>query len=110
VPPGWLCHAYRFEVDRQSRRRSISSHEGARRFAWDWELELIEHQLHARSAYPGLALRQGVTTDEVTAWAKGMFPVPWAMPDIRPTWNKPHLEQGQALERSYGGHNDRNSC
>jgi putative transposase len=87
VPPGWTCQAYRFEVDRPSRHRSISSHEGARRFAWNWALELVEHQLQARDTYRVLALRQGATTDEATAWAKEMVRVPWSLPALRRIWN-----------------------
>lgn len=88
VPEGWVCQAYRFEVDRPSRHRSIPSHEGARRFAWNWGLALIEHQLRARSAYLVLALRQGATADEATAWATEMVPVPWTLPSLRRIWNK----------------------
>ncbi len=70
VPPGWICQAYRFEVDRASRYQSIPSHEGARRFAWNWALGLIEEQLHARSTYRVLAIRQGASTDEADAYAE----------------------------------------
>ena len=88
VPPGWACQAYRFEVDRPSRHQSISSHEGARRFAWNWGLGLVEDRLDARSAYRVLALRQGATADEATAWAKEMVPVPWSLPALRRIWNQ----------------------
>jgi len=88
IPPGWVCQAYRFEVDRPSRHRSISSHEGARRFAWNWGLGLVESQLHARSTYRVLALRQGATAEEATAWAREMAPVPWSLPALRRIWNQ----------------------
>jgi len=52
-----VFQAHRSDVDRPCRHRSISSHEGAKRFAWNWALGLIEHQLHNRSAYRVLALR-----------------------------------------------------
>ena len=88
VPRGQVCQAYRFEVDRPSRHPEISSHEGARRYAWNWGLGLIEDQLHARSAYRVLALRQGATAGEADAWAKTMVPVPWSMPALRRIWNQ----------------------
>lgn len=87
VPPGWVCQAYRFEIDRPSRYRSISSHEGAKRFAWNWALKLIEHQLHARDTYRVLALRQGATMDEAVDWSRAMVSVPWSMPALRRIWN-----------------------
>ncbi len=88
IPTGWALQAYRFEVDRPSRYRSIPSHEGARRFAWNWGLGLVEGQLQARSAYRVLALRQGATTDEATAWARETVPVPWSLPALRLIWNR----------------------
>ena len=87
VPPGCICQAYRFEIDRPSRYRSISSHEGAKRFAWNWALKLIEHQLHARDTYRVLALRQGATMDEAVDWSRAMVLVPWSMPVLRRIWN-----------------------
>ena len=87
IPPGWVCQAYRFEVDRPSRHRSISSHEGAKRFAWNWALGLIEEQIHARSTYQVLALRQGATMGEAVAWSKEMVPIPWSMFSMRRIWN-----------------------
>ncbi len=88
VPVGCVHQAYRFEVDRPSRHRAISSHEGARRYAWNWGLGLVEDQLHARSAYRVLALRQGATAGEAEEWAKTMVPIPWSMPALRRIWNQ----------------------
>jgi putative transposase len=88
LPEGWVHQAYRFEVDRPSRHGSISSHEGARRFTWNWGLDLVESQLHARDAYQVLALRQGATVDEATAWARELAPVSWSLPAIRRIWNE----------------------
>ncbi len=93
VPPGCICQAYRFEIDRPSRYRSISSHEGAKRFAWNWALELIEHQLHARDTYRLLALRQGATMDEAVDWSRAMVPVP----NIHAR-TPAHLEYGEARD------------
>lgn len=88
IPPGWVCQAYRFEVDRPSRHQSIRSHEGARRFAWNWALGLVEHQLSARSVYQVFALREGATTDEAVEWAREMVPIPWSMFELRRIWNQ----------------------
>ncbi len=88
VPHGWVCQAYRFEVARCCRHQSIASHQGARRFAWNWGLSLIEEQLHARGAYRVLALRQGATEEQSAAWARDMVPIPWSMIAIRRIWNE----------------------
>lgn len=77
VPPGWVCQAYRFEVDRPSRHPSISSHEGGRRFAWNWARTLIEDQLHARETFRVLALRQGATLPEAEEFATGASRIPY---------------------------------
>ncbi|MHB1555098.1 MAG: hypothetical protein ACYCZP_14415, partial [Acidimicrobiales bacterium] len=77
VLPGWVCQAYRFEVDRPSRHRSIPSHEGARRFAWNWARTLIEDQLHARETFRVLALRQGATLLEAEEFATGASRIPY---------------------------------
>jgi putative transposase len=77
VPLGWVHQAYRFEVDRPSRHRSIPSHEGARRFAWNWALDLIEGQLHAKETFRVLALRQGATPAEAEAFATEAARIPY---------------------------------
>ena len=88
VPARWVCQAYRLEVDRPSRYRTISSHEGAKRFAWNWALELIEHQLHTTDIYRVLALGQGATMEEAVDWSRAMVPVPWSLPSLRRIWNR----------------------
>lgn len=45
----------------------VPSHTGARRFAWNYMLWLIEEQLHARETFRLLALRQGASLDEERA-------------------------------------------
>ena len=88
VPAGWVCQAYRLEVERPSRHRTISSPEGAKRFAWNWALELIEHQLHTTDTYRVLALGQGATMEEAVDWSRAMVPVPWSLPALRRIWNR----------------------
>ena len=88
LPPAWVHQAYRFELDRPARHAAVASHEGARRFAWNWGLSLIEDQLHARSSYRRLALRQGARLAEAEAWAKTMVPVPWSKARLRKIWNE----------------------
>ena len=70
LPPGWAYQSYRFEVDRPGRHPAISSHEGARRFAWNYMLGVIEDQRRVKEAFRVLALRQGARQDEAEAWAK----------------------------------------
>ena len=87
LPPGWVHQAYRFEVDRPVRHPAIASHEGAKRFAWNWGLGLVEEHLRARAAYRVLALRSGASISEADEWAKLMVPVPWKLAQLRKIWN-----------------------
>ncbi|MHB8332528.1 MAG: RNA-guided endonuclease TnpB family protein [Candidatus Dormibacteria bacterium] len=87
LPPGWVHQAYRFEVDRPARSPGIASHEGAKRYAWNWGLRLVEEQLHARDAYRVLALRSGASIPQAEEWAKVMVPVPWSQAQLRKLWN-----------------------
>src|SRR6267378_2374650 len=99
LPPGWVHQAYRFEIDRPGRHPAIASHEGARRFAWNWALSLIEAQLQARSVYRLLAMRQGATMSEAEAWARSMVPVPWSKAQLRQIWNEgKHLSTARSDE------------
>jgi len=59
LPDDWVMQAYRFEVDRPAGHPSIFSHEGAKRFAWNWALDLVEEQLRMKEIYRMLAIRQG---------------------------------------------------
>jgi len=45
IPPGWVHQAYRYEVDQPVRHPTIPSHEGAKRFAWNWGLALVESRV-----------------------------------------------------------------
>ncbi|MHB8295688.1 MAG: RNA-guided endonuclease TnpB family protein, partial [Acidimicrobiales bacterium] len=88
LPPSWSHQAYRFEVDRPTKTPAIASHEGARRFAWNWGLGLVEEQTRARDAYRLLALRQGARSAEAGEWAKTMVLVPWSQAGLRRIWNE----------------------
>jgi putative transposase len=77
LPPGWTHQAYRFEVDRPGAHPAIFSHEGAKRFAWNWGLSLVEDQLHAREVFRVLALRQGATDEEATSFAERAASIPY---------------------------------
>ena len=70
VPEGWEVVAYRFEVDRPGRHPEIASHQGARRFAWNWARDLVEEQLRVREAFRVLALRQGARAEEAEGFAE----------------------------------------
>ncbi|MHB8295212.1 MAG: hypothetical protein ACYDH5_11445 [Acidimicrobiales bacterium] len=106
LPDGWVHQAYCFEVDRPTSTPAISSHQGARRYAWNWGLNLVEEQSMARGAYRLLALRQGASMSEADQWAKTMVPVPWTKEALRRTWNeakdlacaKSEDEAGQAAD------------
>jgi putative transposase len=87
LPRGWVHQAYRFEVDRPVRHPTIASHEGAKRFAWNWGLGLVEEHLRARAAYRVLALRSGASIPEADEWAKLMVLVPWKLAQLRKIWN-----------------------
>jgi len=87
IPPGWFHQAYRFEVDRPTKTPAISSHEGAKRFAWNWGLALVESQRQARNTYRVLAIRSGASVIEAAEWAKTMVPIPWSKARLRRIWN-----------------------
>src|SRR5579875_3849105 len=70
LPAGWAYQAYRFEVDKPGKYHAMSSHKGAKRFAWNYMLGVIEEQHRVKEAFRVLALRQGARQDEAEAWAK----------------------------------------
>ncbi len=76
VPPGWVCQAYRFEVDRPSRHPAVASHQGARRSTWNWALGLIEEQLHAREVFRVLAIHQGAPLDDADEYTTKVATIP----------------------------------
>ena len=67
-----LVHqAFRLEVDPNDRTRDgFASHHGARRFACNWGRGSIADQLRASAVLTVLAMRQGATKEEATAWAR----------------------------------------
>ncbi len=86
-----LAHqALRFELDPSDRTRSaLASHCGASRYAFNWGLRLVEDQLEATRTLRVLALRQGASTEEATAWARQVTgPVPWSLSALRREWNR----------------------
>ncbi|MGH9122849.1 MAG: helix-turn-helix domain-containing protein, partial [Acidimicrobiales bacterium] len=84
-----VYQAYRFEVDPNNHARSaLSSHTGAARFAYNWGLALVADHLAARRALKVVAMRQGASAIEATAWAEGLLgPLPWTLPALRRRWN-----------------------
>jgi len=77
APVGFHNQAYRFEVDRPSRYPAIASHQGARRFAWNFMLGVIEEQCRAREVFRLLAIRQGASTEEAQLWAESACSIPY---------------------------------
>ncbi len=77
LPPGWTNQAYRFEVDRPGRHPAIPSHTGAKRFAWNFMLGIVEEQLHVKEAFRLLAIRQGASFEEAEAFAKQAATIPY---------------------------------
>lgn len=65
-----VTQAYRFALDpTPSQRRSLASHAGAARFAYNWGLHLVQERLEQR--------RVDSTTQ-----------VPWTLPELRREWNQ----------------------
>ena len=88
IPKGWCAQAYKFCLDDGERADPAeASHLGAKRFAHKWGLGLVEDQLHARSTYRVLALRQGASAKDADKWARTMAPVPWSGHAMRHVWN-----------------------
>jgi putative transposase len=65
-----VLQAYRFALDPTPRQqRSLASHTGAARFAYNWGLELVTTRLDQRRAGQDVQ-------------------VPWTLPDLRLEWNR----------------------
>ena len=99
LPPGWVHRAYRFEVDRPSRHPAIPSHEGAKRFAWNWALGVVEEQLQAKEALRVLALRQGARMVEAEDFATRAATIP-ALVELNEQRRKDHEARVQAGKRN----------
>ncbi len=88
VPDSWCAQAHKFCLEDGERADPAeASHFGAKRFAYNWGLRLVEDQLHARSTYRVLALRQGASAKDADNWARAMVPVPWSKAAMRHVWN-----------------------
>jgi putative transposase len=65
-----VIQAYQFALDPTPRtQRSLASHTGAARFAYNWGLELVTTRLHQRAAGQDVQ-------------------VPWTLPELRREWNR----------------------
>jgi putative transposase len=65
-----VIQAYRFALDpTPQQRRTLASHSGAARFAYNWGLELVKARLQQR--------RVGEDVE-----------VPWTLPALRREWNR----------------------
>jgi putative transposase len=65
-----VMQAYRFALDpTPSQQRTLASHAGAARFAYNWGLHLVQERLEQR---------------RVDSTAQ----VPWTLPELRREWNK----------------------
>ena len=65
-----VIQAYQFALDTTPRmQRSLASHTGAARFAYNWGLELVTTRLHQRAAAQDVR-------------------VPWTLPELRREWNR----------------------
>ena len=65
-----VIQAYRFALDPTPRQqRSLASHAGAARFAYNWGLELVKSRLDQRQTDPSVV-------------------VPWNLFDLQREWNR----------------------
>ena len=65
-----VIQAYRFAIDpTRCQQRSLASHAGAARFAYNWGLRLVQDRLEQRRTDPTVQ-------------------VPWTLPDLRWEWNR----------------------
>ncbi len=72
-----MAQAYRYELDKPSNDPAISSHMGAKRFAWNYMLNLINEQLRARDQLCVIAMLCGVSYDEAIALAEETCAIPY---------------------------------
>jgi putative transposase len=73
----WIAQAYRFELDMSSNDPALSSHTGAKRFSWNYMLDLINEQLRAREQFRIIAQRQGASYDEAISFAEKACAIPY---------------------------------
>jgi hypothetical protein len=98
LPAGWVLQAYRYEVDRPGRHPEIPSHQGARRFAWNWAKALVEDQLAAREVFRTLALRQGARAGEAEGFAEAAARIGYLV-EMNEGRRKTHVAEVAAGER-----------
>jgi putative transposase len=70
VPSGWQITAAKFEVEWPAAASAVSSHFGARRYAYNWALGQVKTDLEAKKLDP---LHIGVK---------------WTLPELRKVWNQ----------------------
>ncbi len=71
-----MAQAYRYELDKPSNNPAVSSHVGAKRFAWNYMLDLMNEQLRTREQFRIIALRQGASYNEAIAFAEKACAIP----------------------------------
>ena len=86
---GWHQQAYRFELDQNNAQRGqLASHTGAARFAYNWGPARVRADLDARRALEVLAMRQGASKEEASAFSTELLgPVLWNLYALRKLWN-----------------------
>ena len=72
-----MAQAYRYELDKPSNDPAVSSHVGAKRFAWNYMLNLINKQLRARDQFRVIAMLQGARYDEAISFAEKACAIPY---------------------------------
>ncbi|MGC8513139.1 MAG: RNA-guided endonuclease TnpB family protein [Acidimicrobiales bacterium] len=90
-------------MDRPSRHPAIPSHTGAKRFAWNFMLNVVEEQCRAREALRVLALRQGAGMEDAQAWAERMCAVPY-LAELNEKRRKDHEAKVAAGQRTGSYH------
>ncbi len=71
-----MAQAYRYELDKPSNDPAISSHIGAKRFAYNYMLGLINKQLRARDQLCVIGMLYGVSHDNAISLAERSCAIP----------------------------------
>ncbi len=98
-----MAQAYRYELDKPSNDPAISSHVGAKRFAWNYMLYLINEQLRARDQFRIIAQRQGASCDEAISFAEKACAIPYLV-ELNEKRNKEHEAKIAEGSRKPGEH------
>ncbi len=84
---GWTPQAWRFALDpTPTQARSMASHVGAARFAYNWGLGLVGRRLDERARLREEVLVGGASQREADALA-ATIEVPWGLYALRREWN-----------------------